>query len=106
MRTRPIRPSRRRTTSTSGTPGPTPPDPPEPPTPPDPAQPLKQARSRRLTPALALALLVPALCTVGLLLYLNERTGHSVSLQVGDHTATDRIDVLAPCRRWTRPPGT
>jgi hypothetical protein len=33
------------------------------------------------------------------LLYLNERSGHSVSTQVGEHTSLDRIDVVATVQK-------
>ncbi|MFC1403247.1 MULTISPECIES: DUF4436 family protein [Streptacidiphilus] len=50
-------------------------------------------RRRSALRRLLCVLLVPALCTAGLLLYLNERDGRRTGSTVGDRSVTDRVDV-------------
>ncbi|QMU71805.1 DUF4436 family protein [Streptacidiphilus sp. P02-A3a] len=49
--------------------------------------------ARRWLGRLLCVLLVPALCTAGLLLYLNERDAHRTGHTVGDRSVADRVDV-------------
>lgn len=56
-------------------------------------------RRRRVLIWVAVVLLAPVLCTVGVLAYLNERSGVESGLQTGDAAAVNRIEVQATVQK-------